>query len=125
MIIDNIMSTKFSVLKISDSEHTARQLMVETGASYLPVIGDAGEVFGIIWQADLFQKLQPIVNKKSNKDTNSKEESSPVRDAAILLQKNDSDCLFVVVDNRLIGRFDSQLSWRYDRATGGSGRVEI
>ena len=120
MIIENIMSTKFSVLKISDSEDAARQLMVETGVSYLPVIGDAGEPLGVIWQTDLLQKLQPIASKKSSKDSKSKEgagplsdvmrvefetifSSSPLRDAAILLQRKNSGCLLVVADNRLIG----------------------
>ena len=120
MIIENIMSTKFSVLKISDSEDAARQLMVETGASYLPVIGDAGEPLGVIWQTDLLQRLQPIASKKSSKDSKSKEgagplsdvmrvefetisSSSPLRDAAILLQQKNSGCLLVVADNRLIG----------------------
>ena len=69
MIIENIMSTKFSMLKISDSEDAARQLMVETGASYLPVIGDAGEPLGVIWQTDLLRRLQPIASKKSSKDS--------------------------------------------------------
>ena len=44
MIIENIMSTKFSALKFSDSEDMARQLMVETGASYLPVTTAAEDV---------------------------------------------------------------------------------
>ena len=104
MIIENIMSTKFSVLKISDSEDTARQLMVETGASYLPVIGDSGEPLGLIWQADLLQRLQPTTSRKSSKDRKLKGDagplsdvmrvefeiissSSPARDAAILLQQ--------------------------------------
>jgi len=65
MIIENIMSTKFSALKISDSEDTARKLMVETGASCLPVISDAGEPLGVIWQTDLLQRLQFIANKKN------------------------------------------------------------
>jgi len=120
MIIENIMSAKFSVLKISDSEDAARQLMVETGVSYLPVIGDAGEPLGVIWQTDLLQKLQPIASKKSSKDSKSKEgagplsdmmhvefetisSSSPLRDAAILLQQKNSGCLLVVADNQLIG----------------------
>ena len=114
------MSTKFSVLKISDSEDAARQLMVETGVSYLPVVGDAGEPLGVIWQTDLLQKFQPIASKKSSKDSKSKEgagplsnvmrvefetisSSSPLRDAAILLQHKNSGCLLVVTDNRLIG----------------------
>ena len=120
MIIENIMNTKFSVLKISDSEDTARKLMVETGASCLPVIGDAGEPLGVIWQTDLLQISQLIANKKSSKDLKSKEDvgqlsdmmcvefetipsSSPLRDAAILLQQKNSGCLLVVADNRLIG----------------------
>ena len=120
MIIENIMSTKFSVLKISDSEDTARQLMVETGASCLPVIGDAGEPLGVIWQADLLQRMQPIAHKKISKGSTSKEgtgplsdvmrpefetisSASPLRDAAILLQQKNSGCLLVVADNRLIG----------------------
>ena len=120
MIIENIMSTKFSALKISDSEDTVRKLMVETGASCLPVISDTGEPLGVIWQADLLQRLQSIANKKSSKDSKSKEgtgplsdvmsvefetisPSSPLRDAAILLQQNYSGCLLVVADNRLIG----------------------
>ena len=120
MIIENIMSTKFSVLKISDSEDTARKLMVETGASCLPVISDTGEPLGVIWQADLLQRLQSIANKKSSKDSKSKEgagplsdvmrvefeiilSSSSLRDAAILLQHKNSGCLLVVTDNRLIG----------------------
>ena len=120
MIIEHIMSTQFSVLQISDSKDTARQLMVETGASYLPVIGDAGEPLGVIWQTDLLQRLQSIANKKSSKDSKSKEgagllsdvmrvefetilSSSSLRDAAILLQHKNSGCLLVVTDNRLIG----------------------
>ena len=104
MIIENIMSTKFSALKISDSEDVARQLMVETGAPCLSVIGGAGEPLGVIWQTDLLQRLQPIASKKSNKDSKSKEgvgplsdvmrvefeiisSSSPLRDGAILLQQ--------------------------------------
>ena len=78
MIIENIMSTKFSVLNISDSEDAAWQLMVETGAFYLPVIGDAGEPLGVIWQADLLQRLQPITSKKSSKDPKSKEGAGPL-----------------------------------------------
>ena len=114
------MSAKFSVLKISDSEDTARQLMVETGASYVPVIGEEGEPLGVIWQSDLLQRLQPIARKKSSKVSKSKEgagplsdvmrvefemisSSSPLRDAAIVLQQKNSDCLLVVADNRLIG----------------------
>ena len=98
------MSAKFSVLKISDSEDTARQLMVETGASYVPVIGEEGEPLGVIWQTDLLQRLQPIVRKKSSQVSKSKEgagplsdvmrvefemisSSSPLRDAAIVLQQ--------------------------------------
>jgi len=120
MTIENIMSAKFSALKISDSEDTARRLMVETGASYLPVIGDAGEPLGIVRQTDLLQGLQPIANKKSSKDSKSKEDagplsdvmrvefetissSSPLRDAAILLQQKNYGYLLVVADNRLIG----------------------
>ena len=120
MIVKNIMSVKFSALKFSDSQDTARQLMVETGASYLPVIGDAGEPIGVIWQADLLHGMQPIANKKSSKDSKSKEgtgplsdvmrlefetisSASPLRDAAILLQQKNSGCLLVVADNRLIG----------------------
>ena len=48
MIVKNIMNVKFSALKFSDSEDMARQLMVETGASYVPVVGDAGEPLGVI-----------------------------------------------------------------------------
>ena len=98
------MSTKFSALRISDGEDTARQLMVETGASYLPVIGDAGEPLGVVWQTDFFQKLHPIANKKSSTDSKTNESASPLsdvmreefetissasplRDAAILLQQ--------------------------------------
>jgi len=120
MIVKNIMSVKFSALKFSDSEDTARQLMVETGASYLPVIGDSGELLGVIWQADLLQRMQPIANKKSSKSSKSKEgtgllsdvmrpefetisSASPLRDAAILLQQKNSGCWLVVADNRLIG----------------------
>ena len=120
MIVKNIMSAKFAALKFSDSEDTARQLMVETGVSYLPVIGDAGEPLGVIWQADLLQRMQPIANKKSSKGSKSKEgtgllsdvmrpefetisSASPLRDAAILLQQKNSGCLLVVADNRLIG----------------------
>ena len=120
MIVENIMSTKFSALTVSDSEVKARQLTVETGASYLPVVGDAGEPLGVIWQTDLLQRLQLTANKKSSKDSISKEgvcllsdvmhlefetisPSSPLRDAAILLQQKNNDCLLVVADNRLIG----------------------
>ena len=120
MVVKNMMSAKFAALKFSDSEDTARQLMVETDASYLPVIGDAGEPLGVIWQADLLQRLQSIANKKSSKDSKSKEgagplsdvmrvefeiilSSSSLRDAAILLQHKNSGCLLVVTDNRLIG----------------------
>jgi CBS domain-containing protein len=120
MIIENIMSTKFSALKISDSEDTARKLMVETGASCLPVISDTGGPLGVIWQADLLQRLQPIVSKKSSNGSKSKESAGPLsdvmrvefetilsssslRDAAILLQHNNTGCLLVVTDNRLIG----------------------
>ena len=78
MIIENIMSTKFSVLKISDSEDAARQLMVETDACYLPVIGDAGEPLGVIWQADILQRLQPIASKKSSNDSKSKDGAGPL-----------------------------------------------
>ena len=98
------MSTKFSVLKMSDSEDMARQLMVETGASCLPVIGDAGEPLGVIWQTDLLQRLRPIASKKSSKDSKLNEgvgrlsnvmraefetvsSSSPLRGAAILMQQ--------------------------------------
>ena len=80
MIIEDIISTKFSVLKISDSEDTARQLMVETGASYLPVIGEEGEPLGVIWQTDLLQRLQPIVRKKSSQVSKSKEGACPLSD---------------------------------------------
>ena len=120
MIIENIMSTKFSALKISDSEDTARKLMIETGASCLPVISDTGEPLGVIWQTDLLQRLQPIVTNKPSKGSKSKDgagpladvmraefetipSSSPLRDAAILLQQKNSGCLLVVTDNRLIG----------------------
>jgi CBS domain-containing protein len=121
MIIENIMSTKFSALKVSDSEDTARQLMAETGVSYLPVIGDAGEPLGVIWQTDLLQKSQPTTaNEKSSKGLQTKKgtgplsvvmrvefetipSSSPLRDAAILLEQKNSDCLLAVTDNRLIG----------------------
>ena len=120
MVVKNMMSAKFAALKFSDSEDTARQLMVETGASYLPVIGDTGEPLGVTWQTDLLQRLQPIANKKSRKNSKSKEgagplsnvmrvefetisSSTPLRDAAILLQQNNCDCLLVVADNRLIG----------------------
>ena len=120
MIIENIMNAQFSALKISDTEDTARQLMVDTGASYLPVIGDAGEPLGVIWQTDLLQRLQHIAKKKISKGSKSKDgvsplsdvmrvefettsSSSPLRDAAILLQRKNSGCLLVVADNRLIG----------------------
>ena len=120
MVVKNIMSAKFAVLKFSDSEDTARQLMAEAGASYLPVIGDTGEPLGVIWQTDLLQGLQPIASKKSSKGSKSKEgvgslsdvmrlgfetisSSSPLRDAAKLLQQENSGCLLVVADNRLIG----------------------
>ena len=120
MVVKNMMSAKFAALKFSDSEDTARQLMVETGASYLPVIGDAGELLGVIRQADLLQRMQPIANKKSSKGSKSKEgtgplsdvmrlefetisSSSPLREAAILLQQKNGGCLLVVADNRLIG----------------------
>jgi CBS domain-containing protein len=120
MIIANIMSTEFSALKISDSEDMARQLMVETGISYLPVIGDEGESLGVIWQTDLLERSQHIANKKYRKDSKSKEgagllsnlmhmefetiySSSPLREAAIFLQQNNIGCLLVVADNRLIG----------------------
>ena len=112
MVVKNIMSAKFAALKFSDSEDTARQLMVETGASCLPVIGDAGEPLGVIWQADLLQRMQPIANKKSSKGSKSKEgvgplsdvmrvefetisSTIPLRDAAILLQHKNSSCIFV------------------------------
>ena len=72
------MSMKFSALKFSDSEDTARRLMVETGVSYLPVFGDAGEPLGVIWQTDLLQKMQPIVNKKTGNDSKSKEGADPL-----------------------------------------------
>ena len=64
MVVKNIMSAKFAALKFSDSEDTARQLMVETDASYLPVIGDAGELLGVIWQADLLQRMQSIAQQE-------------------------------------------------------------
>ena len=58
MIVENIMSTKFSVLKISDSEGTACQLMVETGSPCLPVIGDADEPLGVT--ANLLQDPEEL-----------------------------------------------------------------
>ena len=67
------MSAKYSALKNSDSEDTVRQMMVETDASYLPVIDDAGEPLGVIWQADLLRRLQPTANKRSSNDSKSKE----------------------------------------------------
>ena len=105
MIIRDIMSTKFSALKMSDSEGTTRKLMIETDTFCLPVISDTGEPLGVIWQTDLLQRLQSIANKKSSKDSKSKEgagplsdlmrvefetilSSSSLRDAAILLQHN-------------------------------------
>ena len=60
MIIEDIISTKFSVLKISDSDDTARQLLVETGASYLPVISDAGEPEPIFVTVDLLQDREEL-----------------------------------------------------------------
>ena len=73
MILENIMSTKFPALKISDSEGTALLLMVESGVSYLPVIGDTGEPLGVIWQTDLLQRLRPAAKNKFSKYSKSKE----------------------------------------------------
>lgn len=119
------MSTKFSTLKISDSEDPARQLMFDIEASCLPVISDASEPLGVIWHTDVLQRLQPIANNKITKKSKSKEgvgqlsdvmrveietiiSSSPIRDAAILLQQKNCGCLLAVDGNRLIGIVESR-----------------
>ena len=66
MIVKNIMSVKFSALKFSDSEDTARQLIVETGASYLTVIGDAGEPLGVKWMTEFTEARSSSVFVEMN-----------------------------------------------------------
>ena len=126
MKLKNIMSTQLITLDLDSNLDQAKILFDKHKIHHLPVIGEDGELLGLITDRDLYKHLSPtagtvkqtthdftLLKKKVNlimsRDIISASKNLPVKEALVMLDEYHVSCLPVIDDElRLIG----MVSWR-------------
>ena len=118
--IEELMTTELFTLSPGDSIYKARMLMREKGIRHIPVVGDDGELVGLITQSDLLAaSASPLrstdvdervelerehpVSEAMTTHMATIDERDSLRAAAMHLLKNKHGCLPVMCDGKLKG----------------------
>ncbi len=115
--IDVIMTTDLVTVKPTATLAEARELMHDRRIHHLPVIGDAGELVGLLTLTNLLAATDSILRKPDSRiraaeirvgdvmvtDVATVDESATLRQAALFLEKHRIGCLPVVTEGELKG----------------------
>lgn len=115
--IDVIMTTDLVTVEPTATLAEARELMHDKRIHHLPVIGDGGELVGLLTLTNLLAATDSILRKPDNRiraaeirvgdvmvtDVATVDESATLRQAALFLEKHRIGCLPVVTEGELKG----------------------
>ena len=120
--VKEVMTTELVTLKQSDSIKDARKIMSEKGIRHIPVVGEQGELIGIVTQRDVLRAGSSCLNENNLDENNEQLDDSKVqvqkimsdqvslthpkeslRVAGLELQRQKYGCLPVVEKNKLVG----------------------
>lgn len=115
--IDVIMTTDLVTVKPSATLAEARELMHDKRIHHLPVIGDDGELVGLLTLTNVLAATDSILREPGNRiraaeirvgdvmvtDIATVDQDATLRQAALFLEKHRIGCLPVVTDGELKG----------------------
>ena len=115
--IDTIMSTDLVTVTPADNLDTARHLMHDNRIHHLPVVGDNGELVGLVTLTNVLAATDSFLRDSDSRihpkdipisdvmvtDVATIDEHAGLRQAALFLEKHKIGCLPVVTDDNLRG----------------------
>ncbi len=115
--IDVIMSTNLVTVTPESTVAEARELMRDRRIHHLPVVGESGELVGLLTQTNVLAATDSILRDPDNRiraaditvgdamitDIATVDEHATLRQAALFLEKHRIGCLPVVTDGKLVG----------------------
>jgi len=115
--VKEIMTTELVTLKQTDSIKDARTFMSEKGIRHIPIIGDQGEVVGLVTQRDVLRAGSSCLGENNEPLDDAKiplqeimatevslaHPKESLRVAGLELQRQKYGCLPVVENDKLIG----------------------
>lgn len=115
--LDVIMTTDLFTVGPSDSLADARNLMKTHRIRHLPVLGEAGELVGLLTQSDVLAATDSILRNEENRiratdvvvsdvmvtSIATVDSKASLRQAALFLESKKIGCLPVLENDRLVG----------------------
>jgi len=103
--VSEIMSSGVTTVHVQQSARQAQHLMRKNGFHGLPVVGNKGELLGIVTSSDLIREHDPDASVAQFMTTGvlTVDPDTRIEDAARLMRENEMHHLVVLDDNKMVG----------------------